>query len=178
MTAIAALVQNNAVYIGGDSAGVGGYDVTVRSDPKVFRNGMFLIGIAGSFRYGNILRYLYTPPKPQDVEVFDPMRYMATTFITTLRDAMEENGIDDDEQEGQCLIGYKGRLYFIGSDYQVGAFQDHFGAIGCGAQIIHGALYATRRMHDPVKRIKLALTAAERFSAGVCGPFVVERLEE
>ena len=50
MTAIAAIVQDNVVYIGGDSAGVGGYSLEVRKDPKVFITGPFVMGFTTSFR--------------------------------------------------------------------------------------------------------------------------------
>ncbi len=39
MTCIVGLVDNGKVYIGGDSAGCAGYDVRIREDQKVFRNG-------------------------------------------------------------------------------------------------------------------------------------------
>ena len=41
MTCIVGLVHGGKVYMGGDSAGVGGYCLTVRADEKVFRNGEF-----------------------------------------------------------------------------------------------------------------------------------------
>ena len=38
MTCIAGLVDSNGdIYIGGDSAGVAGYDLTIRADEKVFK---------------------------------------------------------------------------------------------------------------------------------------------
>ena len=39
MTCIVGLVHEGVVYIGGDSAGVGGMSLTVRADEKVFQNG-------------------------------------------------------------------------------------------------------------------------------------------
>ena len=52
MTAIAGLVHDGKVYIGGDSAGVAGMDLHLRSDPKVFTVGEFVIGYTTSFRMG------------------------------------------------------------------------------------------------------------------------------
>lgn len=45
-------------------------------------------------------------------------------------------------------------------------------AVGCGDQIARGALYGTQ-MQPPKERIRIALEAAERFSAGVRGPFII-----
>lgn len=39
MTCIVGVVEGHTVWMGGDSAGVGGYALTVRADQKVFRNG-------------------------------------------------------------------------------------------------------------------------------------------
>lgn len=179
MTVIAALVQNNIVYMGGDSAAVGGYDLTVRSDPKVFINAHVVIGFTMSFRFGQILQYHLVPPEKPWHET-DPMRYMVEKFVPAMRAVLKDHGwarIDNSQEEGgRCLIGYAGRLFYIDHDYQVGEPLDSFAAVGCGAQIAHGALYATRRVIDPYKRLRVALEAAERFSAGVRGPFTYEAL--
>jgi ATP-dependent protease HslVU (ClpYQ) peptidase subunit len=57
------------------------------------------------------------------------------------------------------------------SDYQIARPGDEFAAVGCGEDIALGAMYATRHL-PPAKRIEMALEAAERFSAGVRGPFI------
>ena len=68
MTCIVGLIDGNRVWMGGDSAGVSGLDITVRSDPKVFRNGDFLIGFTSSFRMGQLLAFrLRPPPRPEAV---------------------------------------------------------------------------------------------------------------
>lgn len=50
MTVIVGLVEEDRVHIGGDSAGISGCKLTVRKDPKVFRNGPYALGFCGSFR--------------------------------------------------------------------------------------------------------------------------------
>ena len=52
MTCIVGLVENGKVYIGGDSAGVAGLDVRMRSDEKVFTKGNMIFGYTSSFRMG------------------------------------------------------------------------------------------------------------------------------
>ena len=44
MTCIVGLRHEGKAWIGGDSAGVGGLELTVRRDPKVFKNGPMLFG--------------------------------------------------------------------------------------------------------------------------------------
>lgn len=177
MTCIVGLVDNNKVYIGGDSAGVGDYDLTVRADAKVFRNGPFLFGFTSSFRMGQLLRYAFTPPK-HDSDLGD-YQYLVTVFIDAVRKCLKDGGFaskkEETEHGGTFLVGYRGHLYRIDADYQVGEAVDPFSACGCGYNVALGAMFASEG-DDPERRIRQALRAAERFSAGVRGPFVVEVL--
>jgi hypothetical protein len=177
MTAIAGFCHDGKVWIGGDSAGVAGSDLTVRSDPKVFRNAEFLFGFTSSFRMGQLLRYSLAPPKP--VTGQDVYEFMVITFVNAVRECLKAGGYatkDKEAESGGCfLVGYQGRLFSIESDYQVGESQDGYAAAGCGDQIICGALFATQGM-EPMQRMNLALAAAERHSSGVRGPFLIETL--
>ena len=174
MTAIVGLARQGKVFVGGDSAGVSGFDLTVRADPKVFRNGPYLFGFTSSFRMGQLIRYALVPPEPKRDDLD---RFMATKFVDALRACLKEGGWarkESDREEGGCfLVGTRGRLYTVESDYQVGRAADGYAAVGCGDQVALGALYATAGLAmRPRARLKLALRAAERFNAGVRGPFV------
>jgi hypothetical protein len=57
VTVIAGIVEQGRVILGGDSAGVAGYELTVRSDVKVFTSGAYVFGFAGSFRAGQLLHW-------------------------------------------------------------------------------------------------------------------------
>lgn len=179
MTCIAGFVEDGAVWIGGDSAGVGGYSLTVRSDTKVFRNGPMLFGFTSSFRMGQLLRYALTIPD-HDPRV-DVEKYMATTFVDAVRECLKSHGFaskrNDAEEGGTFLVAYKGQLFCIFDDYQVARSADGFDAVGCGHDIAKGALFATPHLSGR-ERVTLALQAAERFSGGVRGPFYVESLSE
>jgi len=177
MTCIAGFVEGSTVWIGGDSAGCSGWDLTVRADQKVFRNGPMLFGFTSSFRMGQLLRYALTiPERTPDTEID---RWMTTTFIDAVRECLKSRGWSEKEKEqekgGTFLIGYEGRLFRIDEDYQVGIPQDGFEACGCGGQVARGALFATDHLRGEERMLK-ALTAAERCSAGVRGPFHVESL--
>lgn len=187
MTCIVGLVEGNKVYMGGDSAGVAGWNLCVRSDVKVFKNGPMIFGFTTSFRMGQLLRYaLDIPPRHVDVDVD---KYMVTTFIDAVRNCLKNNGWasknNEHEQGGTFLVGYEGRLFRIEEDYQVGIPADGFDACGCGEAFAVGALFATKALSDhrntelatPEGRIMLALAAAEHRSAGVRAPFHIEVLE-
>lgn len=174
MTAIAGIVHDGHVYLGGDSAGVEryGYSLAVRRDPKVFRNGELVMGFTTSFRMGDLLRYAFTPPRIHPDDDLD--KWMRTTFVNEVRRCLKEGGWagtkDGQETSGTFLVGVRGRLFEVEGDYQVGEASEGFNAVGCGAPIALGALYATE-VADPCDRLIVALGAAERFSAGVRGPF-------
>lgn len=176
MTCICGLVDNGDVYIGGDSAGVAGLSLSIRADEKVFGNGPFIMGFTSSFRMGQLLRYKFSPPA-QTVHQTD-MEYMVTSFIDACRQCFAGNGFGDKDATsgGTFLVGYKGKLYTIEGDYQVGIPSIPFDAVGCGADLALGAMYATEKL-SPEERINMALSAASTFSAGVSPPFVILKLE-
>lgn len=178
MTCIVGLVEGDTVWIGGDSAGVAGYELTVRSDQKVFRNGPMLFGFTSSFRMGQLLRYRLQVPEHDSCVDVD--KWMATTFIDAVRTCLRDHGFAKKNQEqesgGTFLVAYRGRLFNIADDYQVGVPLDGFDAVGCGGEVARGALFACSRLSGR-KRIALALQAAERFSAGVRGPFHIVALK-
>lgn len=176
MTCIVGLVDKGDVYIGGDSAGVAGLSLSIRADEKVFGNGPFVMGFTTSFRMGQLLRYKFSPPA-QTVHQND-MEYMVTSFIDAARQCFSGNGFGDKDATvgGTFLVGYKGNLYNVEGDYQVGKSQAPFDAVGCGSDLALGSLYSTEGL-SPEKRINLALSAASTFSAGVAPPFVILKLE-
>jgi len=176
MTCIVGLVNNGDVYIGGDSAGVAGLSISIRADEKVFGNGPFIMGFTTSFRMGQLLRYKLAPPA-QTVHQND-MEYMVTSFVDACRQCFSGNGFGDKDASmgGNFLVGYKGKLYNIEADYQVGVPKASFDAVGCGSDLALGAMYATEGL-SPEQRINAALGAASTFSAGVAPPFTILKLE-
>lgn len=177
MTCIVGLVEGDTIWMGGDSAGVGGYSLTVRADQKVFRNGPMLFGFTTSFRMGQLLRYaLAVPDHNPNVDV---EKFMVTSFIEAVRDCLKTHGWAEKEKEresgGTFLVGYQKRIFRICDDYQVGTALDGYDACGCGEDVARGAMFAADGI-DGKSRILKALHAAERCSAGVRGPFFVESM--
>lgn len=177
MTCIVGLSEGGTVYIGGDSAGVGGLDLKIRRDRKVFVSGPFVIGCTSSFRMIQLLQYGFTLPVPKYEEGL--MEFMATRFIEAVRERFKAGGYAKKENEveaaGNFLVGVQGRLFQVHSDYQVAEATDPFDACGCGEGYAIGVMYATTG-ESPVERITKALRAAETYSAGVRGPFHIEKV--
>ena len=174
MTAVAGVVHEGRVYIGADSGGVSGWDLVIRRDPKVFTSGPFVTGFTSSFRMGQLLQYALVPPQhPEDL---DPFAYMATLFVDAIRTCLKAGGLAKTENSvesgGTFLVGYRARLFEIADDFQVGEAADGYAAIGSGAPVLHGSLFATPD-EPPTERLLRALSAAEHHNIGVRGPFTV-----
>jgi len=179
VTCIVGLVDGNNIWMGGDSAGVGGHDLRIRKDVKIFKiNDRFLFGYTSSFRMGQLLRFGFTPPEQSQKR--GNYEYMCTDFIDSVRKRFKDGGYslikDNREEGGFFLVGYKGNLYQIEGDFQVGECADDFDSVGCGSSYALGALYITRKNKNPRDRILQALETAEYFSTGVKRPFVIEKL--
>jgi ATP-dependent protease HslVU (ClpYQ) peptidase subunit len=182
MTCIVGLVENGVVYIGGDSSAVSGWHLLLRKDRKVFRVGDVLLGFTSSFRLGQLLRDTFRPPVVQEDE--DIERYMTTTFINAVRECLKEGGFaqkkNEQESAGTFLVGFRGRLFRIADDYQVGETLHNYDAVGSGESVALGSLYTTAHFPTPLPpstRIELALAAAEQHNIGVRGPFYWESIE-
>ena len=122
MTCVVGLVDRGTIYIGVDSAAVSGWTRRQTQLLKVFRRGPFLIGYTTSFRMGQLLEHqLLVPPQaPNETD----MSFMVNRFIEAARVLLKERGFAkieaNNESGGQFLVGYRGRLYSVESDFQVG----------------------------------------------------------
>jgi len=176
MTCIVGFKQKGKVYIGGDSAGVADYNLVIRADEKVFANGEMIYGFTSSFRMGQILRYGLDVPKQSKNQ--NDMRFMCTTFIDAAIGALEDKGfaknVSGEKEGGDFMVGYKGELYRIYSDFQVELLHDNYNAVGCGANFALGAFHAFLEYEaTPDERIHMALDAATHHSSGVCPPYTI-----
>jgi ATP-dependent protease HslVU (ClpYQ) peptidase subunit len=190
VTCIVALKNHSDIYFGGDSAGIDTdvLEIRSRADEKVFilrhplrSHQKMIVGFAGSFRIGQLLRYALIIPEHSSKK--SDMEYLVTDFIDSVRALQKDKGsmIKTDELEennADLIVGYHGKIYVIESDFQVGCPIEDFSAIGCGAQAALGAMYATQNSRmKPEDRIKLALEASAEYSSGVRAPFTLLKLE-
>ena len=166
--------KTKKVTIGADSAGVAGFDLTIRKDTKVFQNGDFIIGCTSSFRMIQLLRFSFKPPKVTKSDLYE---YMCTDFIDEVRKCFQNGGYlqkykDGDEKGGSFIVGYKNRLFFIEDDFQVGETLNGIASVGCGAPFALGALHSVSTSEKSAKeKVTIALEAAAFYSAGVAKPF-------
>lgn len=179
MTCIVGLVDKGRIYMGADGAGAdSGWSLTCGADEKVFRNGPCLMGFTTSWRMGQVLRFaLKVPDHDPRVGV---RRYVATVFADAVRKCLKDAGFqttkDEVDKGGNFLLGYRGRLFEIQSDYSYAHGLDGYLAVGCGGSIALGSLHSTKG-RPAATRVRMALEAAEHFSAGVRRPFMVRSMK-
>lgn len=165
--------ENNRVVMGADSAGSTSYEIRIRKDTKIFKNGDFVIGCTSSFRMIQILRFSFKPPEVGDKDIYE---YMCTDFVDAVRESFSNGGYlyksNEVEKGGIFLIAYKDRLFCIESDFQVGEVYDTFNSVGCGDSYALGAMHVIKdRKMQAEKKVIKALESASYFSTGVRPPF-------
>lgn len=183
MTCIVGVKHNKKIYIGGDSLGSNSsFQKVVRSDPKVFTKGEMVFGFTSSFRMGQILEYIMVAPdRPEGIS---DMQYLIVHWIPSLIETFNDAGYrgtkdaddhDETRSGGTFLLGYRGVLYEVQDDFQVGIPADQYAAVGCGDDLALGALFAAKKSgtKEPEQLVTIALEAAEKFSGGVQRPFVI-----
>jgi len=172
MTLIVAVKDKNGhVYVGGDSVGSLDNFRIVRSDPKVFMKGPYVIGYTHSFRMGQIIRFSATLPAPSG----DPDKHMfklAKIFSDTFSKEHFATEYYNVRTGGRFIIGWKGHLYIIEPDFQFGRSPYGYLAAGSAFEVAYGALHTTQDL-KPLERINMALSAGTEFNNGVGPPFIV-----
>jgi len=173
MTCIVGLRDRNQVYIGADSAACDDNrnQVIARTDPKVFRNGIYVIGCTSSYRMIQILRHNKLKPPEEsspDEHIFQLIKQIRDLFVE-YNFGKTSYGI---KECGTFLIAWTHHLYSIDNDYQYAHFREDYAACGSGENFALGSLYSTFSQ-SPKTRIKTALKAATHFSGSVKPPFKI-----
>jgi ATP-dependent protease HslVU (ClpYQ) peptidase subunit len=177
MTIIVAVKAKDGVHMGGDSAATSGSSQMVRTDQKVFKVGKFLIGFTDSFRMGQLLRYSLAVPEQEEGQ--NDHEYMVTVFVEAVRSCLKEGGYakteSEQEEGGTFLVGYRGNIYYIESDYQVGTVAEPYASIGAGSDIALGALHVLcgDNTLGNTGWVETALSAACRYNATCRAPFKI-----
>lgn len=172
MTAIVALEYKNHIYMGSDSAASNEIHIDKIDRPKIIERKNILIGYSSSFRVGQVIENFFDFTTIRKSE-----KYLYTRFIQELRYIFEENGVKD-FQNGEVvsgnsdfLVAFNKKLYILQNDFSILRSNCGYAAIGSGAEVAYGALYATQEIDDPIKRVTIALEAADRWVPSVAPPF-------
>lgn len=184
MTCIIGFVENDKVWVGGDSCASTSRSKILVREPKVFQNGEFVFGVAGSFRVMQLLQYSFSAPAQRSEET--DMEYMVTRFIDALKDCLRrggamiiEEGMENMEGYAAFAVAYRGNLYAVYRDFQVLTVKDNYVSLGSGSLLALGSLHTTKDETNLTtqERIEKALKAAATHDPYVQEPFVVYKQE-
>ena len=188
MTCILGLEYDGGIAMGGDSASSNGSIVRLSTTPKVFRLPNMLIGYTWSFRMGQIIQYSKDVPKIKAKK--SNYKYLINDFVPFLRDIFKDAGWlkteNSRDEGGEFLIGLRGEIFKLQSDFSVLRYDDGFAAVGSGADFALGALHTLKEkvnqyseiIEPPWYMVELALESAAYYSPHVSAPFVLLRLED
>ncbi len=177
MTCVVGNTDGETVIFGADSAaaGIGEEIYTIPAAPKIFARGRYLLGVCGSYRVAQILRFrteLPDVPKSEDLEAF-----IIRELVPTIRRAVKTEGVAGRGrallgEKTALLLGCRGQLWHIGADLTV-LPETGFAAIGSGRLRAYAALHALEAagVEPPRRRLELALEAAAAFTSNVRPPW-------
>ena len=183
MTCIAAVAHNGVVTMGADSAATCyNFDIMSINSSKMFRllKGQVLVGVCGSGRAQDLLEFNLTLPALPKRDT-DIRRWIVREFIPRARLVYFEGGFIRQKNgvegfgDSAMLIGVRGQIFHLYGDFQTEQGVLPYAAIGSGGPFARGSLFSTANIDilTPRERVREALEAAERFNAGVRGPFKI-----
>jgi ATP-dependent protease HslVU (ClpYQ) peptidase subunit len=180
MTCVAAVVHDGHVYMAADSAADYGGTVVMLGVPKVVRRGEFVLGFSGSVRVAGLVRNTFEPPPvPPGADL---AAYMAGAFCDALYRLVDAHSAFEVDKEtgrkclgGALLVGVRGRIFMADEQFGCPPVAGSYFAIGSGADLALGTLYAQvesrvdgHRSCQPIPALLTAVKAAIRFSS-TCG---------
>lgn len=183
MTCIIGYKTEKSILMIGDSCGTDdGHNYSIRQDRKVFIKKNILIGFTTSYRMGQLLMHTLDIPEynPNTKSVFE---YLCSNFVDAIRKCFKDNDIakitDSVVKGGTFLIGFKGRLFQIYSDFQVEECVRSYNSCGSGYQYALGALGMLQDniSINPNDKLHIAIKIASNFNAAVKEPFYIEELK-
>ncbi len=178
MTVIAGVVSNGSVYMAADSGASCDSSIVSIKESKLFSVGRddnrIIVGAAGSARIFQLLKYHLKVRKPTKTE--SPLKYLSGAFTEQYARLTKSAG-DGPERPSELLIGFRGRLFEMGSDFSLIESTFDFAAIGSGADFALGVLYATAGGADPKLRLTQAVHCAAKLSPTCALPMTTMSLE-
>jgi len=172
MTCIIGYKTGKSVYVAADSAATTEEgDIRHIVVEKIFRNGDYLIGYAGSIRAGQIfLPSRFEPP--------DSIEKLVEAMITKMGDlgCLVTTEYQTSASQTLFIIAYKNELYEILTDFQLNKISEGFTSIGCGASYAFGAMEVIQEEDlSPTEKLKKALAVTAKYNYAVKPPFVVKK---
>ena len=176
MTCIVGVIDGGRVILGADSAASCDDEIYRLPESKVFCNGSYVIGVTGSYKLGELLRFkacLPDPPKgSDDLKPFLVRHLMPVVAEVVRAEGAAHEGLRILGPRTGFMLGCRGQLWHVDPDLTVSR-EGSFASIGSGRLRAYAALYVLEKAEvGPAKRrLELALEAAAEYTASVRGPW-------
>ena len=173
--------------MGADKMATNDNRVILIQDPKIFYINVndspeFLVGVSGNLRVLNIIKYNNQIMNCQLTD--DPYFNIINILIPYIQETLKNHNSFmeyEDEQansDSHFLIGHKGKIFIVSSNYCITETYENFGVIGCGEEIAIGALEVLTRTepyHTNIIDVTLKIVSKHIF--GVSNTFDCLTLE-
>lgn len=98
------------------------------------------VGYTSSFRFGQIIKYHFIPPRPKEElrREMELLRYLHKDFVPALRRTLEQQNFSEikdnvSDSDSTALIGIAGRIFCLQHDYSILRSTRGYYSIGSGA---------------------------------------------
>jgi ATP-dependent protease HslVU (ClpYQ) peptidase subunit len=176
MTCIVGITDGKRIVMGADSAAstTDNPEIYSFATEKIFATGEYLVGVCGSYRAGQIVRWEMDWPEPPEPGV-DIEGFIVREVVKAISQALVANrfkGATEATRVPQFMIGLRGRLFTLTGDESVGSLKAPWMAIGSGRHCAYGALHVLAGLElDLEEKVRRALAAAQSQVANVREPF-------
>jgi ATP-dependent protease HslVU (ClpYQ) peptidase subunit len=165
MSTVLALKDKDSIILASDGLATteDGFRRPIVAD-KIFKNGKYYVGYAGSIRTGQIFKNIELP----DIEFLADFMLEEMNAKGCL--ATVENQVK--QTEANFIFVYENEIYEMLVDFQLNKTTNGYTAIGSGSGFVFAALYLTEKFDlTPRRRCELALEAACNFDRSSSEPF-------
>jgi ATP-dependent protease HslVU (ClpYQ) peptidase subunit len=152
-----------------------------KENPKIVKNGSYLLGAAGDMRAVNLLAHEFKPPTPPaNCTGVKLDKFISNKFIPDLKACFDDAQYGEKgSQDSTILVVVHGTVYEIGSGYDWCHDVSGIYAFGSGGDFALGALHAElegKKLTLPAVRaaVKHALEIASRLDSNTGGQVVFQ----
>ena len=183
MTTVAAIQGENWVVVGYDSRVTEEQKIYTlpKDNGKLFKNGNYLLGVAGDMRAVNLLSYVFKPPAVTPTTYGLKLdKFVSTSFIPELKKCFEDASYSKDgDQDSQVIVVVNGTVFEIGNDYSWARDETGVYAIGSGGDYAMGAMIASletrkRTLSTAKTIVRQAITIASKLDPSTSPPIYVQ----
>lgn len=171
MTTIVAAKGSNGVIFGSDSQVSGDLGYDTLAAPKVFKNGPYVIGVAGLLPALQAVQFADLPEPEEGLGNYD--RFVRTVLIPAIRKMEDTEGLE--HGKSIYLMSFCDQIYIVsGENYFLNSTHS-FNAIGSGGQYARAYLIGLNRSVYTEEDVLDSLRVAAGVDNKSSGPFHIQK---